>query len=267
MESALSFVRGVQGLFWVCALLFGFGAGADLVSYMGGDGMVEPLTLIIELAFTAFFVFGALLLRRNPLPWSLGAAVPMTLIVAAFILARRGLPIIPAIIMVMSWVSAYLGLRVRTLRRQNPELAKKEAEEALALPRALMVGAAALAFCLLLGAGTNWIQRKTPPVQAKIQAPKASLEPSLKRFEEAWNTKDLKALGALYPERLTSRGRRLGRRMEQHGFESFPKLKAGPRIEDKGLYRRSVYYETEEGGIELVYKYTKDQWELVALRM
>ena len=273
LDSAAGFVRGLQGIFWIGALLFGFVTGAGFL-LLGKGGLSQSgstLLLLVTLGLTIFLVFGALNLKKDPFTWSLGLAVPTTLLVGATVLARRGLPPIPAAVMLLTWVGVFMGLRIRGILRQHPDLSLEDGDNAGSLPQMLLKGTGAIAIFLLLGVGGQVLVSSQKEAQANTHStalkPLPPVKPLLGDFEKAWNAKDLKALSALYAEHLASRGRRLGRRMKSHGYEDFPKLKSGPQIETKGFYGRSVVYDTEAGEIELVYKFSDGKWELIAFRM
>ncbi len=274
LDSAAGIIRGLQGIFWLGALLFGYLTGAGFLFSSRHGTLSESgstLFLLVSLALTIFLVFGALHLKKDPFTWSLGLAIPSTLLVGATVLARRGLPPVPAVVMLLSWIGVFLGLRVRGILRQHPDLDREESDKADSLPRMLLKGTGAIVLFLLLGVSVQALMDGKQEARAHTNAatakPLPPVDPLLKDFEKAWKAKDLKALGALYAEDVAWRGRRLGRRMKKHGFEDFPKLKSGPQIENKGFYGRSVVYDTDAGEIELVYKYSDGKWGLIAFRM
>ncbi|HHI80771.1 MAG TPA: hypothetical protein ENK02_12430 [Planctomycetes bacterium] len=274
LDSAAGIVRGLQGIFWLGALLFGYLTGAGFLFSSRQGTLSESgstIFLLVSLGLTIFLVFGALYLKKDPFIWSLGLAVPSTLLVGATVLARRGLPPVPAVVMLMTWVGVFLGLRVHGILRQHPDLSLEGSEKAGSLPQMLLKGTAAIVLFLLLGVGAQALMNSKQEARAHANSstakPLPPVDPLLKDFEKAWKAKDLKALGALYAENVAWRGRRLGRRMKKHGFEDFPKLRSSPQIENKGFYGRSVVYDTEAGEIELVYKYSDGKWALIAFRM
>jgi hypothetical protein len=279
LASVLSTVRGLQAIFWIAALGLGFSAGSIL--YLSGSKVSNPdlrngifIAAFFLLTLTLLYILGALNLKRNPFSWSLALAIPVTLLILISVALRRGLPTIPTTIMLLSWMGVFLGTKVRKLIRLYPDLSLAKDlkyEASTSFPKMIGITAAALILFPLLGAGFQSMgQGSSHPIQANertLQAPKVPLRPSLKQFEKAWKAQDVEALGALYPERLARRGRRLGARLRKHGFEDFPTLTSGPEVENRGAYEKRVVYETDAGRIQLVYKFFEDHWEMVALKM
>ncbi len=270
LKSFRTFMLGFQGIIWIAAFILGSSAGFVFADWFLGDESIPALSLFLILACSILFVLGALNLKKNPLAWSLAFAIPLTLYFGQPLLFRSEIGEFPLLIILMAWGGVMAGLQVRTFLQEHPELRLDPSPRST--QKMLLTGTLILTLFLLLGAGVRWGGSKMENVEARApsssaQEPKVPLDPLLRQFERAWKAKDLQALGALYPKRLASRGRRLGARLEKHGFEDFPALDRGPALEHKGLFQRRAVYETEAGKIQLVYRFVDGKWEMVALRM
>lgn len=290
-QRAINWVRmfflGVAALALILLALLAiawFAADAEFDEEVGAS---VGFALVVYAAVFVACLLGVMRANRNPLPWALAAAGLLTLDVA-WVVAEGAIPGIPLILLTLAaWGSVLPILRLGRLIAEAPDnpalTALDAAPDAVTRKRnrnarrsvllefrsagiALVVIVAAVAGVIYLVGTIARATRPTPTLAKEIQPP-VPVEPIVARFEAAWRTGDLEAMGQLYSPRLRTRATRLDRRFEARGLKApYPELRER-QIGNYGRMKQAAHYVTALGPVEVVFEFVDGAWALLALRL
>ncbi len=227
----------------------------------------------IPAGMAVLYVVGATQVLRQPFIWSLVLAGMQTVNMLLVLLTTGKLALFPLFFAIVAWVAVAVCAPAKRLLKANPDIdlsgVKAKTKKVLIFGGGLATIATAL-FAVIINIDFDDPSFDDLPRVAQkppaYEQPDTPLEPTLKKFESAWAEKSIIDLASLYPDRLSKRKKRLGRRFMDHGFADFPDLSEA-RVREKGHNKMQATYQTKLGSITVTFEFESESWIMVALRM